>query len=60
MDVLATRVGDGITGHVAATGEPFLTGDAAHCEIGVHIAGTDEIEESLWRSRSSTGRPWSA
>ena len=47
MDVLATRVGDGITGHVAATGEPFLTGDAAHCEIGVHIPGTDEIEESL-------------
>jgi diguanylate cyclase (GGDEF)-like protein len=47
MDVLATRVGDGITGHVAATGEPFLTGDAAHCEIGVHIPGTNEIEESL-------------
>ena len=47
MDVLATRVGDGITGHVAATGEPFLTGDAAHCEIGVRIPGTDEIEESL-------------
>ena len=32
MDLLATRVGDGITGHVAATGEPFLTGDAAHCD----------------------------
>ncbi len=47
MDVLATRVGDGITGHVAATGEPFLTGDAAHCTIGVRIPGTDEIEESL-------------
>jgi diguanylate cyclase (GGDEF)-like protein len=47
MEVLATRVGDGITGHVAATGEPFLTGNAAHCEIGVRIPGTDEIEESL-------------
>ena len=47
MDVLATRVGDGITGHVAATGEPFLTGDAAHCRIGIRIPGTDEIEESL-------------
>jgi diguanylate cyclase (GGDEF)-like protein len=47
MDLLATRVGDGITGHVAATGEAFLTGDAAHCAIGVRIPGTDEIEESL-------------
>ena len=47
MDLLVTRVGDGITGHVAATGEPFLTGDAAHCTIGVRIPGTDEIEESL-------------
>jgi diguanylate cyclase (GGDEF)-like protein len=47
MDVLATRVGDGITGHVAATGEPFLTGNAAHCDIGVRIPGTQEIEESL-------------
>ena len=46
-DLLATRVGDGITGYVAATGEPFLTGDAAHCTIGVRIPGTDEIEESL-------------
>jgi diguanylate cyclase (GGDEF)-like protein len=44
---LATRVGDGITGHVAATGQPFMTGDAAHCEIGRRIPGTDEIEESL-------------
>jgi len=47
MDLLATRVGDGITGHVAATGEPYLTGNAAHCAIGVRIPGTDEIEESL-------------
>ena len=31
LQVLATRVGEGITGHVAATGEPFLTGDAANC-----------------------------
>ena len=26
LDVLATKVGVGVTGHVAATGEPFLTG----------------------------------
>jgi diguanylate cyclase (GGDEF)-like protein len=47
IDALATRVGDGITGHVAATGEPFIAGDAAHCEIARRIPGTEEIEESL-------------
>ena len=47
LDVLATRVGVGVTGHVAATGEPFFTGDAANCDIGRHIAGTAKIEESL-------------
>ena len=45
--VLAMRVGVGVTGHVAATGEPFLTGDAANCDIGQHIKGTATIEESL-------------
>ena len=54
MDVLATRVGDGITGHVAATGEPFLTGDAAHCGIGVHIQGTTRSRSPCSPSRSST------
>ena len=47
MDVLQTRVGEGVTGHVALTGEPFLTGDAANCGIGVQIRGTPHIEESL-------------
>lgn len=47
LDVLATKVGVGVTGHVAATGEAFLTGDAAHCGIGHHIEGTADIEESL-------------
>ena len=47
LDLIAARVGDGITGHVAATGEAFITGDAAHCAIGVRIPGTDEIEESI-------------
>jgi len=47
MEVLQTRVGEGVTGHVALTGEPFLTGDAAHCDIGIHIEGTATIEESL-------------
>ena len=47
LDVLVTKVGVGITGHVAATGEPFITGDAANCGIGHHIEGTAEIEESI-------------
>ena len=47
LDVLATKVGVGVTGHVAETGEPFLTGDAANCGIGHHIAGTAQIAESL-------------
>jgi diguanylate cyclase (GGDEF)-like protein len=47
MDVLARRVGEGITGHVAATSEPLITGDAANCEYGIRIAGTEAIEESL-------------
>ena len=44
---LVREVGEGITGHVAVTGEPLLTGDAANCEYGVQIPGTDSIEESL-------------
>jgi diguanylate cyclase (GGDEF)-like protein len=47
LDVLAIKVGVGVTGHVAATGAPFLTGDAARCGIGHHIQGTSQIEESL-------------
>ena len=47
MEALTTKVGVGVTGHVAQTGEPFFTGDAAGCEIGQHIAGTAQIEESL-------------
>ncbi len=45
--MLPTRVGRGITGRVAETGEPLLVGDAAHCEFGEQIAGTALIEESL-------------
>ncbi len=47
LDVLAIKVGVGVTGHVAATGAAFLTGDAANCGIGHHIVGTPRIEESL-------------
>jgi diguanylate cyclase (GGDEF)-like protein len=45
--LLPIKVGRGITGRVAETGEPLLVGDAAHHESGEQIAGTAEIEESL-------------
>ncbi|MGH3079154.1 MAG: diguanylate cyclase [Gaiellaceae bacterium] len=45
--VLPTKVGRGITGRVAKTGQPLIVGDAARCEFGEQIAGTAEIEESL-------------
>jgi diguanylate cyclase (GGDEF)-like protein len=47
VQVQAIRVGRGITGRVAETGAPVLTGDAARSEFGEQIAGTAEIEESL-------------
>ena len=45
--LLPTRVGRGITGWVAETGQPLLVGDAARHEFGERIAGTADIEESL-------------
>jgi diguanylate cyclase (GGDEF)-like protein len=47
MEVLVRRVGEGITGHVAATGKPLISGDAGNHELGVRIQGTEAIEESL-------------
>ncbi len=47
IEILTTKVGVGITGHVAETGMPFVTGDASSSEIGRRIEGTDPLEESL-------------
>jgi diguanylate cyclase (GGDEF)-like protein len=46
MDVLRCKVGQGITGHVALTGEPALVHDAAGHEFARPVPGTDVIEES--------------
>ena len=46
MDVLACKVGEGITGRVAETGESLLIPDAAHCEYARQVPGTHVIEES--------------
>ena len=46
MEILACKVGEGITGRVAQTGESLLTGDAANCEFARILPGTDSIDES--------------
>ncbi len=46
-EVLAMKVGQGITGRVAATGESMLVRDALNCEYAVVLPGTEEIDESL-------------
>ncbi|HKS77462.1 MAG TPA: HD domain-containing phosphohydrolase [Gaiellaceae bacterium] len=47
LDLLRTRVGEGITGRCAELGESIVVADAANCEFGRQIEGTDPIEESL-------------
>jgi len=47
IDVLATKVGDGFTGHVAKTGESLLLGDAKNYEHSKQLPGTDPIDESV-------------
>jgi diguanylate cyclase (GGDEF)-like protein len=46
-ELLRGRVGRGVTGRCAKLGESLLIGDAANCEFGARIAGTEVIEESL-------------
>ena len=47
LDLLRTRVGVGITGRCAELGESIVVADAANCEFGRQIEGTEPIEESL-------------
>jgi diguanylate cyclase (GGDEF)-like protein len=46
LEILACKVGQGITGRVAATGESLLIADAANCEFARVLPGTDAIDES--------------
>jgi diguanylate cyclase (GGDEF)-like protein len=46
LEILACKVGQGITGRVAETGESLLIGDAANCEFARILPGTDAIDES--------------
>jgi HD-GYP domain-containing protein (c-di-GMP phosphodiesterase class II) len=47
LDLLRTQVGVGITGRCAELGESIVVADAANCEFGRQIEGTEPIEESL-------------
>ena len=44
---LRRPVGFGVTGRCAEIGESLLVGDAANCEFGEQVPGTEPIEESL-------------
>ena len=46
-DAYTTKVGVGITGRVAETGESLLVPNALECEFAYKIPGTQELEESL-------------
>jgi diguanylate cyclase (GGDEF)-like protein len=47
LDFLRTRIGEGITGRCAELAESIVVADAANCEFGRLIEGTEAIEESL-------------
>src|SRR6476659_1549263 len=46
-DAYTTKVGIGITGRVAETGESLLVPNALECEFAIRIPGTEGLEESL-------------
>jgi diguanylate cyclase (GGDEF)-like protein len=46
LEILACKVGEGITGRVAQTGESLLIADAANCEFARILPGTDSVDES--------------
>src|SRR5437764_8888242 len=46
LEILACKVGEGITGRVAQTGESLLIADAANCEFARVLPGTEAIDES--------------
>jgi len=46
-DAYTAKVGQGITGRVAETGESLLIPNALECEFAYKIPGTEELEESL-------------
>jgi GAF domain-containing protein len=47
FDALVTKVGTGLTGHVAQTGESYYSPNANDDPFAVNIPGTPEVDESL-------------
>ena len=46
-EALVCRVGEGITGRAAATGEAQLVRDVRECDFALHVPGTPEIDETI-------------
>jgi diguanylate cyclase (GGDEF)-like protein len=46
-EALACRVGEGITGRAAATGEAQLVPNVLECDFAVQVPGTGELDESI-------------
>ncbi|MGH2821331.1 MAG: diguanylate cyclase, partial [Actinomycetota bacterium] len=46
-ELLACKVGEGITGRAARLGRSLLVPNALHCEFAKDIPGTDDIDESM-------------
>jgi diguanylate cyclase (GGDEF)-like protein len=47
VEALSCRIGEGITGRAAETGESILLENALDCDFAVTIPGTDEVDESM-------------
>lgn len=55
VDNLTTKMGEGMTGHVAETRESLLTPDAREVDFAVTIPGTDDVLESMLAVPMSVG-----
>jgi PAS domain S-box-containing protein len=47
FEALVTKVGRGLTGHVAGTGESYYSPDASNDPYAITIPGTPEVDESI-------------
>ena len=47
VEALTCKIGEGITGRAAETGESILLDNALDCEFAVTIPGTDDVDESI-------------
>ncbi len=47
VEALSCRIGEGITGRAAETGESILLSNALDCDFAVTIPGTDDVDESM-------------